>query len=101
MAVPRLASLSPQLRKGQTEGNAPEMSSCESYPGLLPADPFNSRHHVKMPVAAQQRQRMLAAKRRNPDVIGRNGLAFLFQFQGDLCVVMRGRLVGIQYQAVL
>ncbi len=38
----------------------------------LPGQPRESRHRVEVTVAAEQRQSMLAAQRRNPDVIRRN-----------------------------
>ena len=69
-----------------------------------------------MPIAAQQGQRMLPAKGRNPDVIGGNRPALLLQFEllqfellqlellqfeNDLGVIVGGRLVGVQHQTVM
>lgn len=41
-----------------------------------PPDPLIPRHPIKMPIAAQQRKRMLPAEGRDPDVVGWNRLAF-------------------------
>jgi hypothetical protein len=38
----------------------------------LPLESSDPCHGVKVPVAAEKRQGMLAAQRCNPDVIGRN-----------------------------
>lgn len=42
----------------------------------LPGDAPESGDEIEVPVSAQQRKRVLAAKRSDPQVIGRDGLAF-------------------------
>src|SRR5579863_10612352 len=68
---------------------------------LLPSNSFGARHKVKMPIAAQQRERVLPAKCRDPEVIGGNRFALPLQFEDDFCVVLRGWLGDIQDEAVL
>ena len=61
---------------------------------LLPATKSKCRSRL-------QRERMLPAQCRNPDVVGRNRLAFSLQLEGDLGVVVRARLIDIPYQAAI
>ena len=42
----------------------------------LPADPFGSGYEIEVAVAAEQRERVLAAEGGDPEVVGRNWFAF-------------------------
>ena len=55
----------------------------ENQPEALPFDPFYSRHEVEMMITADDGQRMLSAKRRNPDVIGWNRRSRFLEFGTD------------------
>jgi hypothetical protein len=48
-----------------------------------PIDAAESRDEIEVPVSAQHRKRVLAAERRNPNVIGRNRGSGSFEFTSN------------------
>jgi hypothetical protein len=63
-------------RQGAAPVLAPAAEHRRSFWGhASPLNPVISFHQIEMPIAAQERQRMLPAQRRNPNVIGRNRFA--------------------------
>jgi hypothetical protein len=53
-----------------------------------PIEASDSRHYIEVSVSAQKWKIMLPTKRRDPQVIGRNGLSRLPKFNADSSVVM-------------
>ena len=63
----------------------------------LPIDAPKSGDEIEVPVSAQKRERILAAECGDPQVIGRNGLTFLFQLQANGCIGVRGVIVDVEH----
>jgi hypothetical protein len=61
-----------------------------------PLDTTESWDEIEVPVLTQEGKRILPAKRGNPQIIGRDGLAFCFQFETYGCIAMSGFLIDIQ-----
>lgn len=53
-----------------------------------------------MAIAAQERERMLAAEGGDPNIVRGNRFAHSLQFESDVGVVVSGGFTDIQYQAV-
>jgi hypothetical protein len=64
---------------------------------ILPIDPLNSWRGIEMSASAQDGEVMLAAECRNPQVVGRNGLAHPLQLQADGGVVVSGLIVDVEH----
>ena len=62
-----------------------------------PIDAPKSGDEIEVPVSAQKRKRILAAECGDPQVIGRNGLTFLFQLQANGCIGVRGVIVDVEH----
>lgn len=60
----------------------------DKLPPKSPIDASDSRHHIEMLVSAQKWEIMLPTKRRDPEVIGRNGLSRSPKLNADCSVVM-------------
>ncbi len=56
-----------------------------------------SGDEIEVPVSAQERERILPAECGDPQVIGRNGLTFLFQLQANGCIGVRGVIVDVEH----
>ncbi len=90
----RVAHICPEglVARTITTGGAPLLALFEKWADALritaslqskrpgktcsPPDPLCPRHQVKMPIAAQQRKRMLPAERGDPNIVGGDRLAF-------------------------
>jgi len=54
-----------------------------------------------MLIATQQRQAALATEGGDPEVVGGDGFGDALEFEEDLSIVMRGRLVDVQHEVVM
>jgi hypothetical protein len=63
---------------------------------LLPIEALESGNKIEVAVPAYKWEGMLAAERRDQKIVGGYRLAFPFQFEGDGCVGVGGRIVNIQ-----
>jgi len=70
------------------------------YGFASPTEPLDSRHHIEVPVLAQEWKTMLATERGNPEVIGWNRLSGLSQLDVDGCIVVCSLHVDIQHCAI-
>ena len=79
----------------------PLMQDCIWVYGFAsPTEPLDSRHHIEVPVLAQEWKTMLAAERGNPEVIGWNRLSGLSQLDVDGCIVVCSLHGDIQHCAI-
>ena len=65
-----------RVGKGHSSKSNFGESARKSLRSSSPSDPLIPRHPIKVPVAAQQRERVLPAERCDPDVVGWNRFAF-------------------------
>ncbi len=66
---------------------------------MSPINPIDSANQIEMAVPAQDRQRMLTAKRRNPSVVGRNWRSGSLQFRSNSRVGRCRLFIHIEHPA--
>src|SRR6266436_9398415 len=65
-----------------------------------PVNPLNARHEIEMAVATQNRKGVLTAKRRNPNVVGRDGFSETPKSNVDGCIVVCGGLSYVEHSRI-
>src|SRR5258708_18139774 len=66
----------------------------------LPVDPLNPANKIKMAVSAYDGERMLTAKRGDPNVVGRNWRSGSLEFRTQRCVVDGCLVIDVEYAVV-
>lgn len=67
---------------------------------MLPIDPLDSANKIEMAVSAQEGERMLPAKRGNPNVVGRNWSSGSLEFGSKSCVGEGRLFIHVEYAVV-
>jgi hypothetical protein len=63
----------------------------------LPIDALNARDKVKVMIAAQDGEGMLAAERGNPQIVGGNGPTFLLKFKPNNRIGLSGFIIDVEH----
>jgi hypothetical protein len=63
----------------------------------LPIDALNARDKIKVMIAAQEGEGMLAAERRDPQIVGGNGPTLLLEFKPNHRIGVGGLVVDVEH----